>query len=556
MPRAHRRPALRGAVVTAAAAATALAGAAPASAATLTPDNVSKALEGQTNTQVIVNHMKELQRIADANGGQRASGFPGYEASADYVAAVAREAGLDVTVQEFDFPFFDVVGQPEVEQVAPVQNAFDDALLLDPDEPTDNSFTVFSYSGSGDVTAPVTGVDLALDDPATSTSGCEAEDFADFPAGDIALLQRGACAFADKVLNAQAAGATGVVLFNQGNGEGRTDIFLGTLGGPGATIPGVVIGFEAGAALARTDAQTDDVVFRLDVETVSEIRRSSNVFAETSFGDPDQVLMVGAHLDSVPEGPGINDNGSGSGAILEVATSAEDLFASGLASADEFAKVRFAWWGAEEYGLLGSEYYVATLPADELERIYAYLNFDMVGSPNGGRFVYDGDDSDGVGAGPGPEGSTQIEKLFVDQFRSQGLVSGGTDFSGRSDYGPFIEVGVPSGGLFTGAEDIATEEDARDFGSTPGVAYDPCYHLACDTIENFDRTLLDQMADAIADATARLALRPGLLDEPVDGPVDGRADSASPPVPGGGGLSPELHAEHDHDHDHDGGELS
>ena len=325
--------------------------------------------------------------------------------------------------------------------------------------------------------------------------------------------------------------------------DGRADLFAGTLGGPGTGIPVVSLSFVDGSALAEDDADSDDVVLRLATDTVSEIRETANVFAETPFGDPDQVLMVGAHLDSVPEGPGINDNGSGSAAILEVATSAMDLqarFPGAMTS-----KVRFAWWGAEEYGLLGSEEYVATLPEEELDKIFAYLNFDMVGSPNGGRFVYDGDDSDGVGAGPGPEGSTQIEKVFVDQFRGEGLISGGTDFSGRSDYGPFIEVGIPSGGLFTGAEEIATEQDAEDFGSTPGVAYDPCYHQPCDVFGNFDRTLLDQMADAIADATARFAVDPSLISVPVDGPVDGRGSTTPPPVPGGGGLSPELHA-HDH----------
>ena len=147
-------------------------------------------------------------------------------------------------------------------------------------------------------------------------------------------------------------------------------------------------------------------------------------------------------------------------------------------------KVRFAWWGAEESGLVGSTYYVNNLSQEEQDKITLYLNFDMIGSPNYVFFIYDGDDSDGVGAGPGPEGSAQIEKLFESYYAQVGQPFKGTDFSGRSDYGPFIAVGIPSGGLFTGAEGIKTDEEAAVWGGTAGEQYDPCYHLACDTFDN------------------------------------------------------------------------
>jgi Zn-dependent M28 family amino/carboxypeptidase len=204
--------------------------------------------------------------------------------------------------------------------------------------------------------------------------------------------------------------------------------------------------------------------------------------------------MVGAHLDSVIEGPGINDNGSGVATILEVALQFSRL------NINPKNTVRFAFWGAEELNLLGSEFYVAQLSEEELADIALYLNFDMVGSPNFVRFVYDGS-SDELN----PERSGFIENIFVDYFAQLGLASEPTPFDGRSDYGPFIAAGVPAGGLFTGAEGIKTAEQAAIYGGTPGVAYDPCYHQACDTIANLSNTALDQMSDATAHAVMYFA---------------------------------------------------
>ncbi|MCF6468848.1 M28 family peptidase [Nonomuraea sp. MG754425] len=217
-----------------------------------------------------------------------------------------------------------------------------------------------------------------------------------------------------------------------------------------------------------------------------------NVIADWPGGDPDDVLMVGAHLDSVTAGPGINDNGSGSAAILETALEVSRQ------ALQPTKHLRFAWWGAEELGLRGSQFYVSNLPAADRTRIKGYLNFDMVGSPNAGYFVYDGDNSDGTGAGPGPAGSAQIERTIQDYFTSIGVATRGTDFDGRSDYGPFIAVGIPAGGTFTGAEGVKTAAQATLWGGTSGQAFDVCYHRACDTTANINDTALDRNADAIA----------------------------------------------------------
>jgi Zn-dependent M28 family amino/carboxypeptidase len=222
------------------------------------------------------------------------------------------------------------------------------------------------------------------------------------------------------------------------------------------------------------------------------------VIAESQEGDPNNVVIAGAHLDSVSTGPGINDNGSGSAALLEVAEQ--------MANVTPQNKVRFAWWGAEEAGLFGSFTYVISLFPNELSKVTLYLNFDMIGSPNHGFFIYDGDDSDAEGAGPGPVGSAEIEKTFERYFTSVGVPFKGTDFTGRSDYGPFILAGIPSGGLFTGAEGLKTEEEAALWGGTPGEQYDPCYHQPCDNFANNNDFALEVNSDAIAYALLQYAM--------------------------------------------------
>jgi len=202
-------------------------------------------------------------------------------------------------------------------------------------------------------------------------------------------------------------------------------------------------------------------------------------------------VMAGAHLDSVQEGPGINDNGTGSAALLETAIQMQRVKPTNT--------VRFAWWGAEEEGLLGSEYYVGNLSEEQAGDIALYLNFDMIGSPNYFYGVYDGDNSSGTApAGFIPEGSAAIEDVFQQFYDSQGLPYQDTDFSGRSDYGPFIAVGIPAGGLFTGAEEIKTADEAALYGGLPDVAYDPCYHQPCDNLtgDNADEALYDALDDS------------------------------------------------------------
>ena len=168
--------------------------------------------------------------------------------------------------------------------------------------------------------------------------------------------------------------------------------------------------------------------------------------------------------------------------------------------------VRFFWWGAEESGLVGSQYYVDSQSQGQLKKLSAYLNFDMVGSPNFARFVYDGDGS----TFEAPDGyvtpeSAAIETLFETFYDSRGLAYEDTEFDGRSDYQAFADAGIPTGGLFTGAEGEKTAAQVARYGGGEGVAFDPCYHAACDDIGNVNFDVLDENADAIAYATLTLA---------------------------------------------------
>jgi Zn-dependent M28 family amino/carboxypeptidase len=444
------------------------------SCASRSNDNVAKLLECVT-LEGVREHQAAFQAIADANGGTRAGGTPGYDASLAYVQQKMTAAGYRVTLNEFAFVYVPPV---LLRQLALVQATYESGS--------------FTGAGYGNVTAAVTPVDINLVPPRASTSGCEAADFVGFPAGNIALVQRGTCSFAIKALNAQAAGAAAVIIFNQGNTPEREDLIVGTLAPDSTTIPVVGASFADGAALAQAGSTA-----QVRVDPPQNIKQY-NVLAESRDGDPNNVVMAGGHLDSVQRGPGINDNGSGSAVLLEVAEQ--------MAKVKPRNKLRFAWWGGEESGLIGSTAYVAGLGQTERDKIALYLNFDMVGSPNHVFFIYDGDNSDGVGAGPGPSGSAAIEKTFEAFYSERGIPFKGTDFSGRSDYGPFIAQGIPSGGLFTGAEGIKTAEEVALWGGTAGVAYDPCYHQACDTFANNNNVALDTNADAVAYATLKYAM--------------------------------------------------
>ena len=473
-------------------------------------------------------HQAALQRIADANGGNRFSGFAGYNASVDYVVDTLEAAGYDPDVQKFNYLAFEVVGPSALQQIAPTARTYVPGV----------DFDAVTQSDPGDVTAAVTPVDLQLGVGNTSTSGCQATDFIGFPSGNIALLQRGSCTFEIKAENAAAAGAVGIVIFNQGDttAPDRNGIPAVTLTANNTSgIPVIGTTYALGATLAGTPG----LRMRVFANTLRQTLPTYNVLAEKAGANDDNVVMAGAHLDSVLAGPGINDNGSGSAAILETAVQ--------LAKLKPENTVRFAWWGAEESGLVGSTNYVNGLSQAEKDRIALYLNFDMIGSPNYIQMVYDSDESGFEAPVPVPPGSIAIEDLFESFYTLSDEPYDDAEFSGRSDYQAFINNGIAAGGLFTGAEVLKTAEQQAIWGGTTGAQYDPCYHAACDTFANVNLHALAINSDAVAFAVLTYAYSTETVNGVPGKKVPGKFTIPEPAGPegtvgSGGGAA----AEHGH----------
>ncbi|MUN08067.1 M28 family peptidase [Agromyces luteolus] len=502
----HRNRRIWG-VATIAALAAATIAAAPAYAAPNT--NSVKKLTKAVTAEAVLEHLDALQDIADANGGDRAAGRDGYAASVDYVVGELQAAGYTPEVQEFDFQYTEE--NSELARITPLPTNY-----VQGDDFLRNAFD--SGTPKGTATGALVPVDVNIPagalPPNSNSSGCDPADFIGFPVGAIAFMQRGTCGFAVKALNAQAAGASGAVIMNEGQ-PGRTGLLNMIGDATGLTIPVVFTTSAVGEDLYST---TPGTIVTVTVDFEAEVRSAYNVIAQTAIGDDGNVVMAGAHLDSVQDGAGINDNGSGSAALLETAIQMQKTKPN--------SAVRFAWWGAEEEGLLGSEYYVDQLTEEEIADIALYLNFDMIGSPNFMFGVYDGDNSGGTAPdGFIPEGSAEIEDVFESFYDSRGLPYQDSEFSGRSDYGPFIAVGIPAGGLFTGAEGVKTVDEAALYGGVAGASYDPCYHEPCDNLRgdgqdvalydalradyelvgNVNVFALDVNADAVAAAVATFA---------------------------------------------------
>jgi Zn-dependent M28 family amino/carboxypeptidase len=315
------------------------------------------------------------------------------------------------------------------------------------------------------------------------------------PRGAVALVRRGECSFDRKVARAGAAGAAAVIIYNRDEGDGA---FRGELD-ESAAVPVVSLSHAAGMKLAEA-ARRDRVEVRLSVDARTVQQPTRNLLAETGAGDPDRVVLVGAHLDSVRAGPGINDNASGVAAILEIALQIARL---GIETPN---RLRFAFWAAEEDGLLGSEHHAESLRPADLERLAAVLNFDMLGSLNYARLVYDGNGSASDEAGP--PGSARIERLFRDYFAAVGLPVAEIDLEDGSDHLSFLEHDIPVGGVVAGDGELKSHEEAELFGGAADEPYDPCYHEACDTLAQINRQALDELSDAAAHVVLALGSEP------------------------------------------------
>lgn len=447
------------------------------------PASLGAALAAAISTDDVVNDLTRLDAIATANGGNRAAGSPGFDASASFVADELRSAGYGVTLDPVAMTVFRQEAPTVLEVLGPVATSFQDA----------HDLKAMLLSPSGDVTGPLValGFDPNVQPGARTGLGCAPGDWSEVPAGAIALVQPGNCRRHDAIVNAQEAGVAAVITSYVDWAPDHVlrptlvtpeDITVPAIGVTGAT--GVAL-FAAAQAGARVHVATHTAV----VQTTS-----SSVIAETKGGDTSHVVMIGGHLDSVIDGPGVNDDGSGTMAILEMARELARLRPDGAPW-----KVRFAFWTGEELGLFGSFHYVGGLGDDEVRKLEAYLNLDMIGSPNSFRQVYD------MSGGSRPAAAGVLAARLEQALRDAGLSAEPANIGGSSDHVAFDQAGVPVGGLFSGANEIVSADEAVLFGATAGAAADACYHLACDTIANVDRAPLEQLARAAAEVLGNLA---------------------------------------------------
>jgi hypothetical protein len=453
-------------------------------------------------------HMVAFQQIADANPGadghpSRNSGEPGYKASADYVARVMRDAGYDVHLQKYTFHYFSFVGDP----------------VLREDSPTPHSFALGSEFAPGQVAGhtmaplqPVGGIVVPATPTPSSTSGCSSADFAGFVPGNIALIQRGTCFFDQKVANAEAAGASAVVIFNEGN-PGRTALYVGGLSGD-QHIPVVFASYAVGTQLLSQYVPGSGPVLTIDVRAVDDPNRADwNVIADSKGGDPNNVLVVDAHLDAI-YGAGMLDNASGSSTILDIAQQ--------LKNTNTRNKLRFIWFGGEELGLLGSQYYVNSLSADELAKIKFDLDADVTATPNYVAGVLD--PKDGVNLFSRDPGTPMSPSIWAPSAIGRDY---GIDYLGAigknhllfsadgTDAFMFQLAGIPASGVLTGQDCCKLASDVALFGGyegnfegtvpgDDGGCVDNPFRW-CDNLDNNDPQVLTWMSKTFANMVGHMA---------------------------------------------------
>jgi hypothetical protein len=462
------------------------------------------------------NYMQAFQNIANANPSpadghpSRNSGEPGYKASADYVANLMRSWGYNVTIQTYPFPYFAYKSEPTFSQVSPVSRTF----VLGTDWESGQS--------TGTTTAPVKpagGIILPPTQAPSSSSGCTSSDFTGFVQGDVALIQRGTCNFGVKVQNAQAAGASGVIIFNEGN-PGRTADFAGSLSDAAGnpiipTIPVAFTSFQNGDDLYNEFQSGSKPVVSLTINAVVKQNAPDyNVIAESPGGDKNHVLVVDAHLDAI-YGAGMLDNASGSTTILDIAQMMKNV--------TPLNKLRFIWFGGEELGLLGSHFYVNNLSSTDLSHIGYDLDADVTATPNyligildpAGPDLFD---RSATTANSFPNRVYKASQVSRDQsvayFNSIGLNHEFIDPTGTDAFS-FNQAGIPASGLLTGQDCCKTQDEVNLFGGElgnyegnlgtfDGGCVDNPF-LWCDNLSNNDPKVLTFMSKAMANTVVRMA---------------------------------------------------
>jgi Zn-dependent M28 family amino/carboxypeptidase len=458
------------------------------------------------------NHMQAFQAIADANPGpdghaSRNSGEPGYKASADYVAQLMTQAGYDVHIQTYKFNYFAYAAVPVLSEVSPVTHNYVVVTDWNPGQSTGTANA--SLQPAGGIIIPPTATP-------SSSSGCTAADFSGFVAGRIALIQRGTCTFSQKVQNAQNAGASGVIIFNEGN-PGRTAVFGGSLSSI-PTIPVAFTSFANGSDLLSQYQQavannTPLPTMSLTIKGIVKPNTDDyNVIADSKGGDPNHVVVVDAHLDAI-YGAGMLDNASGSATILDIALKMKNVTPRN--------KLRFIWFGGEELGLFGSAAYINSLSPSDLGHIGYDLDADVTATPNYVIGVLDPAGPDLFGRTVTQtfpnrvyKASTIARDQAIGYFDSIGLKHELFSPTG-TDAISFNQVGIPASGLLTGQDCCKSQAEVDLFGGTTGnyegnlgTSDGGCVDNPfrwCDNLSNNDPNVLTFMSKAFATMVVQMA---------------------------------------------------
>ncbi|KAH7329504.1 hypothetical protein B0I35DRAFT_448601 [Stachybotrys elegans] len=434
----------------------------------------SETLQKHITSDALKARAKDLYEIAkksedEYNHPTRVIGSEGHLGTLEYIWDQLSQLGDAYTLSKQGFP-------------AVMGNVLESRLVIGDKVP--NTATAFALTPATKNKQPVHG-DVIL----VKNQGCDAADYPTEIEGNIAFIKRGTCAFGTKSALAGKAGAVAAVVYNN---EDNDDELHGTMGTPSpdhvATFG--LSGNEAAPFIKKIESgeKVDAIAY---MDAMVESIKTTNIVAQTTRGDPENCVMLGAHSDSVPEGPGINDDGSGSMSLLEVATH--------LAKYDVNNCVRFAWVSGEEEGLLGSDYYVSSLSPEENSKIRLFMDYDMMGSPNYAYQIYNATNEEN------PVGSAELKELYIEWYEKHGLNYTLIPFDGRSDYDGFIRNGIPGGGIATGAEGVKTKEEEAMFGGKAGEWYDHCYHQLCDDTTNVDLEAWEINTKLIAHSVATYA---------------------------------------------------
>ncbi|MFI6303662.1 M28 family peptidase [Amycolatopsis thailandensis] len=446
------------------------------SAAASDPWWLAKALASDVTGPKAWHHLKAFSEATHAHGGNRVSGSPGYDAAAAYVTKTLTDSGYQVRRQEFTFPDYEMVAETATE-TAPVGRELHPLLAY------------FSVSTTE------AGISATLAEPAGKATGCTPEDYTGRDVtGKIVLVDAGGCATSLKQVVAAGAGAA-ALLMNVNYTNPTMNIRHRIVPPEQARIPTATL-TRAEAQELKADAAKGEVSLHLDLRSRRITTKGYNLIADTPTGDEANTVVVGSHLDSVDTTPGMNDNAAAAAMQLEIARQLAP-HAGKIKN-----RVRFAWWDAEEKGLVGSQYHVDQLSRRQRDGTSLYLNLEMIGSPNFARQVYNGQ----TPGGPAPAGSRQITKTIEDYFARQNLPTVGLELDDRSDHSPFIKAGIPAGGVNAGAETLKPAEWVPLFGGKAGEMLDHCYHQSCDTLDNVNPAIFDQFGRAIAWTTGHYAV--------------------------------------------------